>query len=242
MAQTALITGATGGIGWAIAEALLAKGMLVIGAGRRQDRLDELARQGGERFHGLMLDVVDPRAPDRLIERLPERLQQISVLINNAGHEVGGYRRFDEGSAQDWDDIIATNLGGLMRITRAVVPGMIERGRGSIVNIGSTSGLTAKPDSAAYIASKFAVHGFSQALRADYARTPIRVIEILPGLTRTEFALRRWRGDDARAAGFYDSFPACLSPQDVARSVVFALDQPRDVTIAQLVVMPQGQW
>ncbi|MDX1541973.1 MAG: SDR family NAD(P)-dependent oxidoreductase, partial [Geminicoccaceae bacterium] len=152
--------------------------------------------------------------------------------------DVGGRKRLEEGEADAWASIVETNVTGLIRMTRAVIPGMLERGRGQIVNVGSIAGLRAYKGGNVYNATKFAVRGFSDALRIDYADTPLRIIEILPGLVRTGFASARSGGDEAAARAFYESFPGWLEPEDVARTILYALEQPPHVTIAQLVVVP----
>ncbi len=238
----ALVTGASAGIGEAVAEALVERGCRVVCAARRLDRLEALARRLGSRCHPLALDVTDAAATAGLIERLPPELREIDILVNNAGHDIGGRRRFDQGDADDWARIIETNVSGMIRVAHAVIPGMVARGRGHVVNLGSIAGLNANPGGTAYNASKFAVHGFSGALRADFAGSGVRVTEILPGTARTEFASTRLHGDAAGGDAFYDGFDTVLTAADVARCVVFALEQPAHVVVSQLVVVPTSQW
>ncbi len=195
--------------------------------------IDEL----GELFHALELDVTDAAAVKTISSSLPAAFQQIDVLINNAGHDAGGRRPFSEGSADQWCDIIETNVQGLIRVSHTLVKGMLERGSGHIVNLGSIAGLKPYATGSAYVASKYAVHGLSETLRLEYADKGVRVTEIMPGLVRTGFAEQRL-GDAEKASEFYDSFEQCLDPQDVAETVLFALQQPRHVEIAQLVVLP----
>lgn len=231
----ALVTGAGSGIGEATAHRLAEAGSEVICAGRRLDKVKTVA--GAIGGHALALDVVDPESVESIEERLPARLREIDVLINSAGHDIGGRRRFDEGSADQWAKIIETNVTGLIRITRQVIPGMLARDRGHVVNIGSIAGLVAYKTGTIYAASKHAVRGLSESLRQDFAGTGVRVSEILPGMVRTEFALNRWK-DEGTAAAFYDDFGTCLEPDDVARAVLYCLRQPPHVVISQLVVMP----
>ena len=238
--STALVTGASSGIGEGIATALVENDYRVICAGRRMHKLADLCSRLGSNAHALKLDVTDASSVESLLSRLPEDWRSIDILVNNAGHDEGGRRRFDEGSAPEWASIIETNVIGLIRTTHAVIPGMIARDHGHIVNIGSIAGLSPYATGSIYSGSKHAVHGFSESLRLDFAGTGIRVTEILPGLVRTDFALTRWH-DQARADSFYDDFGDCLSPQDVARSVLFALEQPPHVVISQLVVVPSAQ-
>lgn len=239
--SVALVTGAGGGIGAAVAEALAAIGCRVLCAGRRIDRLKVVASRLGAAAHPIELDVADERSVDGLFDRLPAALRDIDILVNNAGHDVGGRRRFDQGEMAEWHSIIETNVVGLVRVTHKVIAGMVARDRGHIVNLGSVAGVRGYAGGTLYAGSKFAVHGFSESLRRDYRNTGIRVTEILPGMVRTEFAANRWHGDETQAKKYYDEFGACLAPADVARSVVFALQQPAHVVIAQLMVVPISQ-
>lgn len=234
----ALVTGASSGIGAAVAADLAARGVRVICAGRDRARLDAVVGRIGAAAHALELDVTDPRATAQLIESLPAELRAIDILINAAGHDVGGRRRFDLGDVEEWASIIETNVTGMIRVCHAVAQGMVARGRGHIVNIGSVAGLRVYRTGSIYNASKFAVRAFTEGLRMDYADSDIRITEILPGLTRTEFAAARFHGDRQRGRDYYARFPATITAQDVARTVIFALDQPGHVTIAQLVVVP----
>ena len=234
----ALVTGASAGIGAATARALAARGARVVCASRNKARLDELVAELGAGAHAIELDVADPAATESLIERLPEALGAIDILVANAGHDTGGRRRLDEGSVSDWASIIETNVTGMIRTCHAVVPGMLARGRGHVVTLGSIAGLGTYKGGTIYNASKFAVHGFTEALRKDYGDSELRVTEILPGLTRTEFAATRHRGDSTKGTAFYDSFAETLEPDDITRAIVYALEQPPRVTIAQMVVVP----
>ncbi len=234
----ALVTGASAGLGAATARALAARGAEVICASRNLARLKELAAELGAGAHAVELAVADPASAESLIERLPEKLRAIDILIANAGHDLGGRRRFDQGSVSDWASTIETNVTGMIRTCHAVVPGMLARGRGHVVTLGSIAGLGAYKGGTIYNASKFAVHGFTEALRKDFGDSDVRVTEILPGLTRTEFAASRHRGDAAKGTAFYDGFPEVLEPDDIARAIVYALDQPARVTVAQMVVVP----
>ncbi len=234
----ALVTGATSGIGLSLTEALLARGCRVIGAGRNADRLQAMATRLGAAFHPLELDITEPAATAALPESLPVGWRDISILVNNAGHDTGGRDRFDHCDADDLARIVETNVGGLIRVSRAIIPGMLARGRGDVVNVGSTSGHFAIQNDAAYVASKFAINGFTRALRADYEGKGLRVIEVSPGVARTGFAETRHHGDADRAAAFYESFPAVLEADDVARAIVFALEQPPHVIIGELLMFP----
>ena len=231
----ALVTGAGSGIGAASARRLAEAGARVVCAGRRLERVEAVAETLSG--HALELDVNDPASVESIEERLPEGLRDVEVLVNNAGHDIGGRRRFDAGSADQWARIIETNVIGLIRVTRQLVPGMLARDRGHVVNIGSIAGLVPYRTGSVYAASKHAVHGLSESLRQDFAGTGVRVSEILPGMVRTEFALNRWR-DERTAAAFYDDYGTCLEPDDIARTVLYCLQQPPHVVVSQLVVMP----
>ena len=233
----ALVTGASSGIGEAICRLLVAQEYRVIGAARNEAKLQTLVAELGQSFHPLVLDVDNADLVASLLDHLPAELHGIDVLINNAGHDIGGRRSFEEGTAAQWDHIIETNVQGLMRVTHAVIDGMLERGQGHILNMGSITGIKPYATMAAYVSSKYAVHGFSEVLRLDYAGKGIRVSEIMPGLVRTEFVGTRL-GDADKAEAFYDSFEQALAPEDIAQTVLFALQQPRHVEIAQLVVLP----
>lgn len=233
----ALVSGASGGIGAAICRLLIANGHRVIAAARNRTRLQALAKGLGDRLYPLELDVTDADAVAGLVEVLPAEFNAVSVLVNNAGHDTGGRRSFEQGSADQWCDIIETNVQGTIRLTRALIDGMLARGSGHVVNIGSIAGIKPNATMTAYVSSKYAVHGFSESLRLDYTGKGIRVTEIMPGLVRTGFAQQRL-GDAQAAEQFYGSFEQYLQPEDVAETVLYALQQPKHVEIAQLVVLP----
>ena len=234
----ALVTGASSGIGSAVAKSLLETGMRVVCVARNAARLDEVVATCPERAISLSVDVTDTAAVAGMIEALPEDWRAIDVLVANAGSDVGGRRRFDEGEIADWTSTVETNVAGVMRVCHAVIPGMLQRGRGHVVIMGSIAGLNTYAGGSSYAASKHAVHAFTDSLRKDYSTDPIRITEILPGLVRTGFAEARHKGDSEKADAFYDSFPAALEAEDIAASVMFALGQPQSVNIAQIVVMP----
>ena len=236
----ALVTGAGGGIGAAVAGALAGIGCRVICAGRTRERLDAVVDNLGTNALGLELDVTDAASVESLMSRLPESWRDIEILVNNAGHDRGGRRPFHEGSAAEWASIIDTNVTGQVRVTRTLIDGMRAHDRGHVVNIGSIAGIRPYATGTLYSASKHAVHGFSEALRLDYANSGIRVTEILPGMVRTDFAFHR-TGDAEQAARYYEEFGTCLDPEDVARAVLFAVQQPAHVVISQLVVVPISQ-
>jgi len=236
-ASVAVVSGASGGIGAAICRRLVGAGYRVVGTARKLENLQSLQRELGDHFYSLVLDVTDAQAVKRMASAIPGDFSDIAVVVNNAGHDVGGRRLFEEGSADQWCDIVDANVQGMIRLTHALVGGMLARGAGHVVNMGSIAGLKPYATGTAYVTSKYAVHGLSETLRLDFAGRGIRVTEIMPGLVRSGFAAHRL-GDAQQAKDFYDSFEQCLDPDDVARTVLFALQQPRHVEIAQLVVLP----
>jgi NADP-dependent 3-hydroxy acid dehydrogenase YdfG len=242
MSGGALVTGAAGGMGTAIAGALIESGYRVVLADRDEQGLLALAAKLGPKAFALVLDVTDEARVDRIPELVPEAFRPIDVLVNNAGHDIGGRKRFDVGSADDWSAIIQTNLIGLMRVTRSLLPDMVRRNTGDIVNMGSIAALRPVPDMAPYSASKAGIHMLTDILRGELAETGVRVTEIMPGLTRTGIIKARYRGDSAQEKEYFDQFKMALDPRDVARSVMYALGQPRDVQIAQIVFLPVNRW
>jgi NADP-dependent 3-hydroxy acid dehydrogenase YdfG len=237
----ALVTGASSGFGEAIARLLASRGLRVVAAARRKERLEAIAAEAGGKMLPLVLDVAAPESAAGLVDRLPAAWREIDILVNNAGSDVGGRNAFERGAAEDWAATIETNVSGLLRVTRAVLPGMVSRGRGHIVNLGSIAALRPVKGLAAYATSKAAVHMFSDALRLEVQGSGIRVTEVLPGTARTGFAEARWRGDKSQAEAFYGGFATLLSAEDVARMVLFALEQPAHVVVAQLLVLPSSQ-
>jgi 3-hydroxy acid dehydrogenase / malonic semialdehyde reductase len=238
----AIVTGAGSGIGRAIARALVDRGASVVLADVDGEAVARLASELGPGAGPLRLDVTDHAAVDQLLGSIPAAFRPIDILINNAGHDVGGRTHFARGSADDWTSIIDTNLTGMMRVTRAVLPEMVERNSGDIVNMSSISALRLVPDTAAYTTSKAGVRAFSDALRADLAETPIRVTEVLPGLTRTNIILKRHRGDRALEKAYFDQARIALDPEDISRAIIFALEQPPHMQIAQLFILPVNRW
>ncbi len=181
----ALITGAATGIGLAIAERLAERKVQVICAGRRLDKLEAVAKKLGNGAIAFKLDVTKPDDVKSLFDRLPPSHRQIDILINNAGHDIGGRKRFDEGAIEDFAQTLETNITGLVRLSHAVIPPMLKRGAGDVVNLGSIAGWKPYPTGQIYAATKAFVRVFTEGLRLDYKDTDIRIIEILPGITRT---------------------------------------------------------
>jgi NADP-dependent 3-hydroxy acid dehydrogenase YdfG len=238
----ALVTGAASGIGAATARRLVASGRRVVVVDKDAAALHALRAELGQASTALTLDVTDTAAVDALPSSVPSPFQPIGVLVNNAGHDPGGTTRFDLGNPDDWQSAVETNLLGTMRVTRALLPAMVERNSGDIVNIGSIAALRLVPTMTAYIASKAGVHAFTDALRADLADTAIRVTEILPGLTKTDLIRKRYRGDERRAADYYERFELALDPDDVAAAILFALDAPSHAVLAQITILPRNRW
>ena len=240
--RNALVTGAGSGIGKAIAAALVERGAHVTLADIDHEPVTELARTLGPLAYPVKLDVTDHPRVDKLLESIPPDFRPIDILINNAGHDIGGRTNFARGPADDWTSILDVNLTGMVRVTRAIVPEMIERNSGDIVNMSSISALRLVPETAAYTTSKAGVRAFSDALRADLSDTAIRVTEVLPGLTRTNIILKRHRGDRVLEKAYFDQAEIALDPEDIARMVLFALEQPAHMQIAQLFVLPVNRW
>jgi 3-hydroxy acid dehydrogenase/malonic semialdehyde reductase len=236
-----LVTGATSGFGAAIARRFGSDGARVIIAGRRQERLQALAQElGPERSHSLVLDVRDRAAVKAAIDGLPDVWSQIDVLVNNAGL-ARGLEPAQSAQLDAWEEMVDTNIKGLMYLTRAVLPGMVKRDRGLIVNIGSVAGNYAYPGGNVYGASKAFVRMLSLNLRADLAGTRVRVTNIEPGLVGgTEFSSVRFRGDEGRAAKMYQGADA-MTPEDVAEAVHWVAHLPPRININSLEMMPVTQ-
>jgi 3-hydroxy acid dehydrogenase/malonic semialdehyde reductase len=235
-----LVTGATAGFGRAIACRFAQDGARVIAAGRRAERLASLQEElGAENVLPLELDVRDRAAVEKAIEGLPAEWAAIDLLVNNAGL-ARGLAPAQSSSLDDWDAMVDTNVKGVMYLTRAVLPGMIERGRGHVINIGSTAGEWPYPGGNVYGATKAFVRHFSLNLRADLYGTPVRVTDIEPGLVGgTEFSNVRF-GDDAKAAAVYEGADA-LTPEDIADAVHWVATRPARVNVNTLQVMPVAQ-
>ncbi len=242
MTATALISGASSGIGAAVARLLAGQGHTTVLCGRDAARLAAVADGLAAPSHVCTLDMGDAAGLAALPGSLPEPFRAVGILVNAAGHDTGGRKPFHEGAMADWASIVDTNVTGLMRLTHALLPGMVARGEGDVVNIGSLAALRLAARMGAYAASKAAVHAFSDVLRADVGRHGVRVMEVMPGLTRTGFAEARLRGNAAEAERFYAKVDTVLTPEDVAEAVAGALRQPRHVVTAQVVVMPGSQW
>lgn len=238
-----LITGASSGIGEACARAFAAEGARLLLAARREDRLKELApklkQAGAADVHTLSLDVRDADAVGRAIAALPDDWSAIEVLVNNAGLSRGLDKLY-EGRLQDWEEMIDTNLKGVLYVTRCVVPGMVARARGHVVNLGSTAGEMTYPRGAVYCATKAGLKSINDGLRMDLLGTPVRVTSVDPGMVETEFSSVRFRGDAGRAAQVYQGLTP-LKPEDVADAILWAVTRPAHVNIAHVLLTPVDQ-
>lgn len=236
-----LITGATSGIGKATAELFAAQGVNLILCGRRQDRLLKLKSElsGKCAVHTLCFDVCDRSATFGAIDALPESFSKIDILINNAGN-AHGLAPIDSGEVADWDAMIDGNVKGLLYVTKAVLPSMLERGVGHIINIGSIAGKEVYPNGNVYCASKHAVDALSEAMRIDLVSKGIKVSVVHPGLVETEFSLVRFKGDKERAKKTYQNFKV-LSAADVADVIAYMVNAPAHVNLADVMILPTAQ-
>ena len=238
-----LITGASSGIGRACAERFAVGGARLILSARRKTRLQELAAdlkaQHGTESFLLELDVRDPKIVAVAFNRLPEGWQAIEVLVNNAGLSRG-IDKLHEGKLEDWEEMIDTNIKGLLYVSRTVIPGMVERRQGTIVNIGSIAGREVYVGGNVYCATKHAVDAITRGLRMDLVDTPIRVCTVDPGLVQTEFSDVRFQGDAKRAKKVYEGYTP-LSPVDVAEAVHYCAAAPAHVQIAEILILPTAQ-
>lgn len=240
---TVLITGASAGIGEACARVFARAGARLILAARRAERLQALAAELSDR-HGtdsylVSLDLRDVGVVTRVLEDLPPEWAAIDVLVNNAGM-ARGLDKLQDGDPRGWDEMIDTNVKGLLYITRAVLPGMLERGRGHIVNVGSIAGREPYPGGNVYAATKAAVDALTKGMRIDLLGTPIRVSNVMPGLVETEFSMVRFGGDRERAEAVYRGYEP-LTGEDVAEVVLFVAARPPHVNIDEVVVKPVAQ-
>jgi 3-hydroxy acid dehydrogenase / malonic semialdehyde reductase len=241
--KTVLITGASSGIGEACAEAFAGLGARLILTARRRDHLEVLGRRLLDAHDTetliLQLDVRDVGIVTHLLGDLPPEWRAIDVLVNNAGL-ARGFQSLAEGDSRDWDEMIDTNVKGLLYVSRAILPGMIERGAGHVINIGSIAGSEPYPNGTVYCGSKAAVDAISRALRMDLVGTGIRVTNIQPGMVETQFSTVRFHGDAERAARVYRGVTP-LTAADVADVVAFAATRPPHVNIDEIMLKPVAQ-
>lgn len=241
MNKTVLITGATSGIGKATAILFAVKGFHMILCGRRQERLDALKTELGKKteVHTLNFDVRDREATFQAIGSLPDAFSEIDILINNAGN-AHGLDPINEGSADDWDAMLDINVKGLLYVSKAVIPKMVERKSGHIINIGSTAGKEVYPKGNVYCASKHAVDALTIGMRMDLNPYGIRVGAVNPGAVETEFSNVRFKGDNDRADSVYDGFNPLVA-EDIAETLLFVVTRPSHVNIADLIITPTAQ-
>lgn len=240
MKPIALVTGATSGIGEACARKLLADGYRVIVTGRNVSKLQQLcAEYAGDDCYPLTFDVTDRKAVSDAIASLPPEWAAVEVLVNNAGLALGLEPEY-EGDFDDWDRMVDTNVKGLLYVTRLIVPGMIDRGAGHVVNIGSVAGDAAYAGGSVYCGTKAAVKAITDGLRIDLAHTPVRVTLLKPGLVETNFSRVRFHGDDDRAAAVYRGIQP-LTADDIADAMLYAVKAPRHVQIAEVLILATHQ-
>ena len=243
MDKIVFITGASSGIGAGCARKFASQGASLILNARNVNKLsalkEELEKQYGAKIYLLPFDVRDRKAATSALESLPKEWQSIDILVNNAGLVIGTDKE-QEGSLDEWDIVIDTNIKALLAMTRLIVPGMVERKRGHIINIGSIAGKEVYPKGNVYCASKFAVDAINKGMRMDLNAYNIRVGAINPGLVQTEFSLVRFKGDEERAKQSYKGFKP-LKPEDIANIIRFMLEVPEHVNIADLTVLPSAQ-
>lgn len=241
--KTILITGASSGIGAACAELFAHAGARLILCARRADRLDVLTEQLTTRFKtniiSYALDITQYDAVTRTIGSLPPDWQAIDILLNNAGLAVG-LDPLAEGSITDWERMIDTNIKGLLYVTKTVLPNMIKRNQGHIINIGSIAGHEVYPKGNVYCATKHAVKALSQGLKMDLLGTHIRVSSIDPGMVNTEFSEVRFHGDKSKAENVYAGITP-LAAEDIADAVLYCASKPPHVNISEIVILPTDQ-
>lgn len=234
-----LVTGASSGIGEAAARRFAAEGARVIVAARRAERLKKLTDELTSDSHAIELDVRDAGAVQTAIDALPDEWREIDVLVNNAGL-ARGLSKVHEGDLTDWNEMIDTNIKGLLHVSRAVIPGMVRRGRGHVINIGSIAGHWVYPNGNVYCATKFAVNALTQGMTIDLVDTPVRVSTVDPGLVETEFSLVRFHGQAERASQTYKGYQP-LTGDDIADAIFWVASRPPHVQVQEVVIMPTAQ-
>ena len=241
MSETVFITGATSGIGRASAEIYAQNKYKLIICGRRENRLKQLKKQLGinTSVEYLVFDVRDKDEIFRQVESLPADFKQVDILINNAGN-AHGLHTFDEGDIEDWEAMIDINVKGLLYVSKAIIPGMVERKQGHVVNIGSLAGKEIYPKGNVYCASEFAVDAINTGMRMDLNSHGIKVSEVNPGAVDTEFSAVRFKGDTQKAGKVYDGFKP-LAAEDIAEIIYFVTTRPAHVNIAETLILPNAQ-
>lgn len=239
--KIACVTGASSGIGWATARLLAKEGFAILACGRRKERLEELSKimPADIPYRYLVFDVRNQEEVNRAFDSLPPQWQAVEVLVNNAGN-AHGLDTIDQGDVEDWDAMMDINVKGLLYVSRRIVPGMVDRKSGQIINIGSIAGKEVYAKGAVYCASKYAVDALTKGMRIDLNPHGIKVMGIHPGAVETEFSLVRFKGDSERASGVYQGFDP-LTADDVAEIIAFAVTRPKHVVMADVLVLPLAQ-
>jgi NADP-dependent 3-hydroxy acid dehydrogenase YdfG len=233
------ITGASSGIGEACAKAFAAEGAKLVLCARRFDRLQALAKSLSVPSHTVKLDVTDRAAVEQAVASLPQDFRDVDILINNAGLSRG-LAKFQDGSLDDWEEVINANIKGVLYVTRALVPGMIARERGHVINMGSVAGHYAYQNGAVYCLSKAAIKSLTESLKQDLFGTPIRITSVDPGLVETEFSIVRFGGDTERAKKVYEGVTP-MTADDIAETILFCATRPPHVNINFVVMMAVAQ-
>lgn len=241
--KTILITGATSGIGEACATQFAALGARLLLCARRKELLENFSQQLRQKYHidihTFVLDVRDRNQVETALNALPENWKAIDIIINNAGL-AAGLDPFQEANIDDWEIMIDTNVKGLLYVTRALLPSMVERKSGHIINIGSIAGHEVYPKGSVYCATKFAVDALSRGLRMDLLGTNIRVSTISPGAVETNFSVVRFKGDKTKADNVYKGFIP-LSAEDIADAIVYAATRKPHINVSEILIMPTAQ-
>jgi serine 3-dehydrogenase len=241
--KVVLITGTSSGIGKACAKSFAAEGAKLLLGARRIEHLEALAKEIRKEYHvevyPMRMDVTNYEGLERLLSGLPQQWKEVEILINNAGLSLRMDKMFDA-NVKDWDTMIDTNIKGLLYMTRLILPGMVERGKGHIINIGSIAAFELYPGGNVYCATKAAVRTLSKALRMDVLGKSIRVTNIQPGMAKTEFGMVRWGGNKELADKIYEGVDY-LSSEDVAEAVLFCATRPPHVNIGELTITPTDQ-
>ncbi len=243
MNKTVLITGATAGIGEATAILLAQNNFNLIITGRRADRLkalkEKIENETSAKVYTLNFDIRNREETEKAVNNLPENWKNIDILINNAGL-AAGLSRIDDGETDDWEQMIDTNIKGLLYISKLVSAGMVERKSGHIINISSIAGRETYPNGNVYCATKHAVESITKGMRLDFLKYGIKVSSVSPGATNTEFSLVRFKGNEERAEAVYDGFTP-LYAGDIAETILFVITRPKHVNIDDVLIMPTAQ-
>lgn len=240
--RLAFITGATSGIGMATAKLLAKNNFDLIICGRREERLKQLKIELNDMWaevHTLAFDVRNKDEVEKAVNSLPDKFKSIDVLVNNAGN-AHGLAPIQEGNTDDWDSMIDINVKGLLYVSKAIIPGMVKRKSGHVVNIGSIAGKEVYPNGNVYCASKHAVDAINNGMRLDLNGKGIKVTAINPGLVETEFSMVRFKGDQERSESVYKGYNP-LQAEDIAETILFVVTRPAHVNISDMIVFPTDQ-